>query len=118
MTCHDTRELFSALLELEPKTDRVHKALDFARRNLNADLSVEDLAEAANLSPRQFSRVFRAETGQSPHGWLAAQRVTRARRLLDDVYQDTVSTSTNASEYPGVHLAENLLEPDRPDSAR
>ena len=30
------------------------------------NLSVEELAQAAKLSPRQFSRVFTAETGQSP----------------------------------------------------
>jgi transcriptional regulator GlxA family with amidase domain len=56
----------SALLELDAKSDRVQDALVFARRNLNEPLSVERLAEAARLSPRQFSRVFRIETGQSP----------------------------------------------------
>jgi len=56
----------SALLELDAKSDRVQKALLFARRNLNTPLSVEKLAEEACLSPRQFSRVFRAETGLSP----------------------------------------------------
>ena len=44
----------------------VQHALVFARRNLHEPLSVDLLAEAARLSPRQFSRVFRAETGQSP----------------------------------------------------
>lgn len=75
---------FSALLELEPKTDRVQKALDFARRNLNADLSVEDLAEAAHLSPRQFSRVFRAETGQSPAKAIENLRVEAARLMMEE----------------------------------
>ncbi|MFC5100872.1 AraC family transcriptional regulator [Kibdelosporangium philippinense] len=31
-----------------------------------AKLSVEALAERANLSPRQFARVFTAETGMPP----------------------------------------------------
>jgi transcriptional regulator GlxA family with amidase domain len=57
---------FSTLLELEPKSDRIQKALDHASRNLKSTLSVEELADAAALSPRQFSRAFRAETGQSP----------------------------------------------------
>ena len=35
------------------------------------------------MSVRTFTRRFRAETGQSPHGWLATQRVERARRLLE-----------------------------------
>jgi transcriptional regulator GlxA family with amidase domain len=56
----------SAMLELDAKSDRVQTAIAFARKNLREPLTVEQLAEAARLSPRQFSRVFRAETGQSP----------------------------------------------------
>lgn len=57
---------FSALLDLQPKSDRIQDALAYVKKNLEKDLSVEVLAEAAQLSPRQFSRAFRAETGQSP----------------------------------------------------
>ena len=56
----------SALLEMDAKSDRVQDSLSFARRNLRARLSVADLADAARLSPRQFSRVFHAETGLAP----------------------------------------------------
>ena len=38
---------FSALLDLEPKTDRIQKALTYARLNLQKDLSVEALADIA-----------------------------------------------------------------------
>jgi transcriptional regulator GlxA family with amidase domain len=54
---------FSTLLELEPKSDRIQTVFDYAGRNLKRPLSVDELATAAALSPRQFSRVFRAETG-------------------------------------------------------
>jgi len=56
---------YSALLELEPKSDRIQSALAYAKKNLQTPLSVEQLAEAAHLSPRQFSRAFHAETGRS-----------------------------------------------------
>jgi transcriptional regulator GlxA family with amidase domain len=56
----------SVLLGIDAKSDRVQNALTFARNNLRQPLTVEQLAEAARLSPRQFTRVFRAETGQSP----------------------------------------------------
>jgi transcriptional regulator GlxA family with amidase domain len=56
----------SALLELESKSDRIQSALNYARCNLNTALTVEQLAKAARLSPRQFSRAFHEETGQSP----------------------------------------------------
>ncbi|OWV66325.1 AraC family transcriptional regulator [Rhizobium sp. R339] len=74
---------FSALLELEPKSDRIQRALDFARSNLKSQLSVEELAEAAHLSPRQFSRAFRAETGQSPAKAVENLRLEAARLMME-----------------------------------
>ncbi len=74
---------FSALLELEPKSDRIQKVLDFAKRNLRSALSVEDLAQVASLSPRQLSRAFREETGQSPAKAVENLRVEAARLLME-----------------------------------
>lgn len=74
---------FSALLELEPRSDRIQSALAFAKQNLAAELSVEQLAEAAHLSPRQFSRAFRAETGQSPAKAVEHLRIEAARLMLE-----------------------------------
>ena len=74
---------FSAMLELDPKSDRVQMALKFARENLAAELSVETLADAARLSPRQFSRVFREETGQTPAKAIERLRVESARLMIE-----------------------------------
>ncbi|MFC0400200.1 GlxA family transcriptional regulator [Paraburkholderia rhizosphaerae] len=74
---------FSALLELEPKSDRIQKAIDYANSHLRNALSVEELAEVANLSPRQFSRAFTAETGQSPAKAIEHLRVEAARLMLE-----------------------------------
>jgi len=74
----------SALLELEPKSDRIQQALAYARRNLGAELTVEQLAAAANLSPRHFSRAFLAETGQTPAKAIERLRIEAARLLLQD----------------------------------
>jgi len=74
---------FSALLELEPKSDRIQSALAYAKRNLHTQLTVGQLAEAARLSPRQFSRVFRAETGQSPAKAVENLRLEAARLMME-----------------------------------
>lgn len=74
---------FSALLELSPKSDRIQAALTFARDNLHKPLMVPDLAEAARLSPRQFSRAFHEETGQSPAKAIENLRVEAARTLME-----------------------------------
>jgi transcriptional regulator GlxA family with amidase domain len=74
---------FSALLELDPKSDRIQSALAYAKRNLDTALTVGQLAEAAHLSPRQFSRVFRAETGQSPAKAVENLRIEAARLMME-----------------------------------
>ncbi|HEY4318910.1 MAG TPA: GlxA family transcriptional regulator [Herbaspirillum sp.] len=73
----------SALLALEPKSDRIQTAIDYAGANLGKALSVEVLAEAARLSPRQFSRAFKLETGQSPAKAVERLRVEAARLMLE-----------------------------------
>jgi transcriptional regulator GlxA family with amidase domain len=73
----------SELLALSPKSDRIQNALSFAAKNLGSSLSVDKLAEAANLSPRQFSRAFQAETGQSPAKAVERLRVEAARLMIE-----------------------------------
>jgi transcriptional regulator GlxA family with amidase domain len=75
---------FSALLEMQPKSDRIQTALAYAKSHLHTPLSVEQLADAAHLSPRQFSRAFRAETGQSPAKAVEHLRVEAARLMMED----------------------------------
>ena len=46
------------------------------------DLSLEALAASVSLSPYHFARLFKQSTGQSPHQYVVAQRVERAKSLL------------------------------------
>ena len=73
----------SALLDLDAKSDRIQSALVYAKNNLHTPLSVDQLADAANLSPRQFSRAFRAETGRSPAKAVESLRVEAARSMME-----------------------------------
>lgn len=73
----------SVLLDLAPKTDRIQHALAFAKANLKAIESVEDLARVSSLSSRQFARLFRQETGASPAHALERLRVEAARVLME-----------------------------------
>ncbi|CAB3785152.1 HTH-type transcriptional regulator CdhR [Paraburkholderia ultramafica] len=74
---------FSAMLDLEPKSDRIQNALSYAKGHLREPLTVEQLADVAHLSPRQFSRAFRDETRQSPAKAIEALRVEAARAMLE-----------------------------------
>ncbi|WP_226019697.1 GlxA family transcriptional regulator [Novosphingobium sp. FKTRR1] len=90
----------SELLELAARSDRIQNALIHARRNLTNPLSVEELAEVAALSPRQFSRAFRAETGQSPAKAVEQLRLEAARLLLEDTRHslDAVAQQTGFAD--------------------
>jgi transcriptional regulator GlxA family with amidase domain len=74
---------FSAMLDLEPKSDRIQDVLSYAKNHLREPLTVEQLADIAHLSPRQFSRAFRDETRQSPARAIEALRVEAARTMLE-----------------------------------
>lgn len=74
----------SALLSMAAQSDRIQTALSYARQNLRSELSVEELAAAAHLSVRQFSRAFRQETGQSPAKAVEALRAEVARVMLEE----------------------------------
>jgi transcriptional regulator GlxA family with amidase domain len=64
-------------------TSRLHETLVWAQDNLSTDLTVDQLAGRALMSPRSFARHFRATTGSTPHAWLLAQRVGLAQQLLE-----------------------------------
>lgn len=73
----------SEMLELAPKSDRIQNALNYARKNLHRPLTVEELAGSVHLSPRQFSRVFAMETGQSPAKAVEQLRLEAARLMIE-----------------------------------
>jgi transcriptional regulator GlxA family with amidase domain len=73
----------SVLLDILPRSDRIQKALTYAKQHLHTGLSVEDLANAVHLSPRQFSRAFHEETGQTPAKAIEHLRTETARLMLE-----------------------------------
>jgi transcriptional regulator GlxA family with amidase domain len=71
-----------------------------AKKNLHTALSAEHLAEAAHLSPRQFSRAFRAETGQSPAKAIENLRLEAARLMMEQTRHpiDVVARETGFAD--------------------
>jgi transcriptional regulator GlxA family with amidase domain len=69
------------------EADTLAGTLQWMLENLSVDMTVEQLAERAHLSPRTFARRFRAETGTTPHSWLTEQRILHAQRLLEETAQ-------------------------------
>jgi transcriptional regulator GlxA family with amidase domain len=68
---------FSAMLKMEPATDRLRRALSFMREHLDEPLPVERIADLVHVGVRQLTRLFLKETGETP-----AKAVERMRAEL------------------------------------
>lgn len=75
---------FSALQDMDGGSDRIRRALTYAREHLHQELSVDLLAEVACLSRRQFDRAFTSETGQTPAKAIEQLRAEAARIRIED----------------------------------
>ncbi|MFB7459416.1 MULTISPECIES: helix-turn-helix domain-containing protein [unclassified Streptomyces] len=76
--------------------DTVGEVLVWMEEHLDQEVTVEQLATRAHMSPRTFARRFQQETGTTPYRWLLRQRVLLAQRLLEatDETMDTIADRT------------------------
>jgi len=63
--------------------DELSETLAWAAAHLDEELSLDTLAARSMMSPRTFSRRFRAATGTTPLRWVTTQRIALAQRLLE-----------------------------------
>ena len=70
------------LVTLAVHTQAVERAIQTMHTHLHEELTLEDLASVACLSPSYFHHVFRRLTGIPPGEFLLALRFQAARRLL------------------------------------
>ena len=95
---------FSSLLELKAPTGRFGPLLTWARENLDARLTVDDLAERAGMSARHFTRAFTAETGTTPSKAIERLRIEEARARV----QSSAETIERVAETTGFRDPERM----------
>jgi transcriptional regulator GlxA family with amidase domain len=69
----------------------IREAQDLIHERPGHDLRVPSLAQHVGMSPRNFSRVFTDQVGESPGHYVVKVRVEAARRLLEQEPTATVS---------------------------
>lgn len=65
---------------LSPRIRR--RVFDFVDANLDAPLTIEQLAGVAGLSAYHFARMFRQSVGEAPHKYVLRRRIGQAMTLL------------------------------------
>lgn len=61
---------------------KLRRVIDYIQAYLERDLSLNDLATLAQMSPHHFARLFKQSTGFTPHQYVIHSRVERAKQLL------------------------------------
>jgi transcriptional regulator GlxA family with amidase domain len=74
---------FSGLLDLGGQSGRFEGLIAWVRENLSETITIEQLAERAAMSPRNFSRAFLREMGTTPAKAVEQLRVEVAREAVE-----------------------------------
>ena len=83
---------------------RLARLMDFVRAHPSAPHTLASLAARAAMSTRTLQREFEASTGLAPHRWLVAERIERAKELLET----TRLTAGSIAARVGLGSAESL----------
>lgn len=85
LTLRSQQEVTTQVSNLPERT--FDQLLEFIEANLSEDLSLTTLANIVNMPLPKFVRWFKAKVGQSPHAWIIACRLNRAKALLTNTDQ-------------------------------
>jgi AraC-like DNA-binding protein len=67
---------------MQGRTDALRRVLKFIDEHLERDISLNEVAEAAFLSPNYLSQLLKKQTGMAFVEWLTVRRMERAQHLL------------------------------------
>ncbi|HEX8557148.1 MAG TPA: AraC family transcriptional regulator [Pyrinomonadaceae bacterium] len=84
---------------------RLRLAVELMHARLDRDLSLEEIAAAAHLSPFHFARLFKKLTGATPHAYLASLRAARAQQLLAETDLPVTEVGARVGYMSSSHFA-------------
>ncbi len=64
--------------------ESINKAKEYLRNNWLKDFNLEEVAQAVNLSPYYFSRLFKKEVGITPHNYYMDIKIEKVKEMLCD----------------------------------
>jgi len=88
---------------------KMRRLVEFIEENLDNDLSLHAMAEEVEISPLYLARAFKAAVGQSPHQYVLARRIERARELLRNTSMPVVDVAMAVGFSSQSHLSHWFL---------
>jgi AraC family transcriptional regulator len=84
---------------------KMRRLLDYIEQHLEGDLSLENMAQVAEISPLYLPRAFKGALGQSPHQYVLSRRIERAKKMLRDTSMPVVDVALACGFSSQSHLA-------------
>jgi AraC-like DNA-binding protein len=78
----ELQALAGSRVYMQGRTDALRRVLKFIDEQLQRDISLNEVAEAAFLSPNYLSQLLKKQTGMAFVEWLTVRRMERAQHLL------------------------------------
>lgn len=69
-------------LSADKNVPKLKKVLSFIRDSFDQPITLNDMAQAANMSPKYFCSFFKSMTGKTPVDYLNSYRLEKAGRML------------------------------------
>ena len=85
---------------------RLRKVEDYVRAHLTEDISIEKLAELAELSSFHFCRVFKQTTGMTPLRFVTRERMLKAQRLICETSRSLIEIALDVGYTSPSHFAQ------------
>lgn len=60
------------------------RVLDYVAKNFGQEITLEDMASEAGLSPFHFARLFKQTIGETPYQFVMDYRIEQAKKMLTD----------------------------------
>jgi AraC family transcriptional regulator len=84
---------------------RMRRVLDYIEEHLEGNLSLEAMAAEVEISPVYLARAFKGAVGQSPHRYVLARRIDRAKELLRNTDMPVVDVALSVGFSSQSHLS-------------
>jgi AraC family transcriptional regulator len=103
---HSSRSRPVRILPARPLSGwKMRRVIEYIEDNLEGDLSLQAMAAEVDISPLYLARAFKSAVGQSPHQYVLARRIERAKELLRNTDLPVVDVALSSGFSSQSHLS-------------